>query len=325
MGKGIALQFKRAYPEMYKAYSAAAKAGELQIGAMHVWETGALAGPRVIINFPTKRHWRSPSTLDDVAAGLPALVEALHKYSITSVAIPPLGCGNGGLDWRDVAPLMWQALSPLADTIDIRIYPPEGAPAASEMTDRTNVPKMTAARAAVIRLLQVYEEYSFHPPSLIEVQKLAYFLQGAGQNLRLDFSKGTYGPYADALRKSLRNMEGHYIEGFGDGSAKVPEAEPISVKNSAELQAAHVLDDAPETAARVGRVIELADGFTSMYGLELLATVHWTVTREHATTSDEVFNKIQSWTPRKAALFTRQHVDTALTHLTALEWLPVSA
>ena len=121
MGKGIALQFKRAYPDMFRAYERAAKAGELQPGNVHVWETGALDGPRYILNFPTKRHWRAPSRLEDIEAGLADLVRVVDELAIRSIALPPLGCGNGGLDWSVVAPLIWDALTPLADKVDVRV------------------------------------------------------------------------------------------------------------------------------------------------------------------------------------------------------------
>ncbi|MFG2446467.1 macro domain-containing protein [Nocardia fluminea] len=124
MGKGIALRFKQTYPEMYRAYARAARASEVQIGAMHVWETCATTGPRFVINFPTKRHWRSPSRLEDVAAGLPVLAESIKRHRISSIAIPALGCGHGGLDWHQVRPLIHQWLDPLSDNVDIGVYPP---------------------------------------------------------------------------------------------------------------------------------------------------------------------------------------------------------
>ncbi len=102
MGKGIALQFKKAWPAMFRDYQAASKRGEIIPGRVHVWETGSLSGPRFIINFPTKRHWRAPSKLADIEAGLAHLADVIRARGITSIAIPPLGCGNGGLAWKDV-------------------------------------------------------------------------------------------------------------------------------------------------------------------------------------------------------------------------------
>ena len=123
MGTGLALQFKRAYPAMFRDYSRAAQFGELEVGRMQVWETGELQGPRYIINFPTKRHWRQGSRLVDIEQGLTDLVRVVRVLGIPSVAVPPLGCGNGGLDWAQVEPLITNALTSLAD-VDVRLFPP---------------------------------------------------------------------------------------------------------------------------------------------------------------------------------------------------------
>jgi O-acetyl-ADP-ribose deacetylase (regulator of RNase III) len=325
MGKGIALQFKRAYPEMFKSYERAAKENAVNIGKMFVWETGAMTGPRFIINFPTKRHWRAPSRLEDIGEGLHDLVAVILEYGIRSIAIPPLGCGNGGLQWREVAPLIWDALRPLENMVDILVYPPEGAPPAADMITRTAPPRMTAARAAVVKLLKTYEDSSFHEATLIEVQKLAYFLQLSGENLRLEFTKGNYGPYADNLRKTLREIEGHFISGFGDGSAKVMNAEPLQVVAAAAEQADAVLADDRDAAARVERVIALTEGFTSMYGLELLASVHWAATRAPEWDREKIVEVVRSWNKRKSSLFTEAHIAEALEQLSAQNWLPIAA
>jgi O-acetyl-ADP-ribose deacetylase (regulator of RNase III) len=123
MGKGIALQFKRKYPEMFEAYQQACKEGQVQPGRMHVYERREMINPRYIINFPTKRHWRSPSRIEDIKAGLSALVEEIRKRSIKSIALPPLGCGNGGLHWSEVLPAIRIALADLTD-VRLLVYPP---------------------------------------------------------------------------------------------------------------------------------------------------------------------------------------------------------
>ncbi|OXR39667.1 hypothetical protein B7C42_08263 [Nocardia cerradoensis] len=321
MGKGIALQFKRAYPEMFRAYERATAGGDVRIGEMFVWETGALSGPKFIINFPTKRHWRSPSRIEDIESGLRGLVDVIAQRKILSIAIPPLGCGNGGLAWDEVAPRIWESLTPIADSVDVRIYPPEGAPPASQMVNRTSPPQMTAARAAIIKLLYVYEMASDHATTLIEAQKLAYFLQISGENLRLDFVQGRYGPYADNLRKALSHMEGHFICGFGDGSAKALDAEPLTVVGAAVGRAEEVLADAKTTARRVDRVIGLTEGFASMYGMELLATVHWASLRSRTRDIGEIVEIVQSWNERKNRIFTTPHIAFALDKLDSDGWL----
>jgi len=327
MGKGIALQFKRAYPEMFMAYEDAAKAGDLDIGRMHVWETGTLDGPRFIINFPTKRHWRALSRLADIDAGLVDLVRVIREHGIRSIALPPLGCGNGGLDWSLVAPHIWDALAPLAGDVDVLVYPPAGAPPASEMVNRGATPPMTPGRAALITLMREYELATFAAPSLIESQKLMYFLQEAGEPLRLRYARGHYGPYADNLRATLRALEGHYISGFGDGSAAVQEAEPLEVMPGACEAADPVLRQHPETRTRIKRVLELAEGFDSAYGLELLASVHWVAKDDPAVADDpaRAVQNVQSWTRRKARIFTADHITAAWQALRDRGWLQVPA
>src|SRR5688500_15782969 len=109
MGKGIALQFKQAFPENFAAYKKAVKAGEVQPGRMFVHETGFIGDPKYIINFPTKRHWRGKSLLEDIRSGLVDLIEVVRRLEIRSIAVPPLGCGLGGLDWNIVRPLIEEA------------------------------------------------------------------------------------------------------------------------------------------------------------------------------------------------------------------------
>jgi len=125
MGKGIALQFKRAFPENYKAYRRACEDEQVRLGEMFVFETGRLAPPRFIFNFPTKGHWRSRSKLDDIETGLDDLARVIRERGIRSIAVPPLGCGHGGLDWKDVRPRIETALADL-DEVDVRLYEPAG-------------------------------------------------------------------------------------------------------------------------------------------------------------------------------------------------------
>lgn len=323
MGKGITLQFRRRFPEMFKAYERAAKRQGLRLGHMHVWETGALSGPRFVINFPTKGHWRARSRLGDIESGLDDLVRVVGEYSISSIAVPPLGCGNGGLDWEQVRLLIAAAFGSLPD-VEVRLFPPEGAPAAAEMTTRTPRPAITMAKAAFISTARRYADIALDV-SLVEAQKLMYFLQVAGEDLSLTFTKGRYGPYADNLRKALRSMEGHFITGFGDGSKPVRSAEPIELLPGAAEEADTVLASVPETRARIERVIRLSEGFESAYGMELLASVHWVATTESPDADAAVVADLVSrWNARKQRMMGPKHVERAWTHLRNEHWLPVA-
>lgn len=132
MGRGIALQFKKAFPENFKTYALACKNKEVQPGRMFVFKTGQLTNPRFIVNFPTKRHWRGKSRMEDIEAGLIALVVVISQYDIRSIAIPPLGSGLGGLNWSEVRPRIVAALQPLTD-VHVIIYEPKGAPVSEKM------------------------------------------------------------------------------------------------------------------------------------------------------------------------------------------------
>lgn len=123
MGKGLALQFKQRFPANFKVYAEACRRGEVQVGRMLVVETGLYKGPRYIINFPTKVHWRDPSQIAYIQAGLTALVQEIQHRAIQSLAIPPLGCGNGGLSWVQVKPLIEQAVKALSG-VHMEIFEP---------------------------------------------------------------------------------------------------------------------------------------------------------------------------------------------------------
>ncbi len=242
MGRGIALQFKDAYPDNFKEYAAACKRGDVKPGNMLVYETNELTGPRYIINFPTKRHWRGKSRIEDVKSGLVALVEVLREKRIHSIAIPPLGSGLGGLNWADVRPLIETAMRKLSD-VRVTVYEPKGAPSTETMSHSRNVPKMTAGRAALVELINRYQAGLLDPQvSLLEVHKLMYFLQESGEPLRLQFQAAPYGPYAENLRHVLHAVEGHLISGYADGGDapdKLLSLEPGATEDATAFLAEH--------------------------------------------------------------------------------------
>lgn len=328
MGKGVALQFKRAFPANYKAYKRACDRGVVALGRMFIWDAGELGGggPRYIINFPTKGHWRSRSKLSDIRAGLDDLVRQLKDLSISSVAVPPLGCGHGGLQWDDVRPLIERAFDEVPN-VTVLLYPPEGAPAAADQPVRTGTPRMTPGRAALIGIMQRYLPFAVEITA-VDIQKVMYFMQESGEPLRLRFAKDRYGPYADNLRHVLSSMEGHFIRGTGDGSAKAMDLIPFEVLDGAEPAAAALLAEQPETSARMDRVARLIEGFESTYGLELLATVHWAAQRDddgHRRSEplplDSVAEVVGVWSRRKERLFTPAHIAKAYQRLVDQGWL----
>ncbi|MFG1659594.1 macro domain-containing protein [Micromonospora chersina] len=312
-GKGIALQFRQAFPENFRAYERAAKKGQVVPGRMFVTSTGQIEPPHYIINFPTKRHWRGGSKIEDIQSGLADLVDVIRDYRIKSIAVPPLGCGNGGLSWDQVQPLITEALGSLPE-LEVLLYAPAGAPAADDMPIRTKRPDMTLGRAALLILLEQYRRADEFRLSALEVQKLAYFLQQSGQPLRLNYARAKYGPYAENLNHVLRTMDGHFIRGFGDRSRE-PQ---ITLLDGASVEAKEYLRAHSDTTERLHRVSELVSGWETPFSLELLATTHWALTQDSRPTSRaDVHDYVASWTPRKAKLFKPMQIDRAIEHLTA--------
>lgn len=132
MGKGVALQFKKAFPDNFAYYQKACRAGDVQPGRMLVFETGAMLGLKYIINFPTKKHWRGESEYEYIKSGLEALVAEVKRHGIRSIALPPLGCGLGGLDWNRVRPMIETAFAGVPN-VEVLLFEPAGAPEAKSM------------------------------------------------------------------------------------------------------------------------------------------------------------------------------------------------
>ncbi|MCS6930718.1 MAG: macro domain-containing protein [Acetobacteraceae bacterium] len=322
MGRGIALQFRHAFPDNFKAYEAACARGEVQPGRMFVFERQALDAPRWIINFPTKRHWRGRSRMADIEAGLAALVEAIRIRNIRSVAIPPLGCGLGGLDWAEVRPRIVAALAALPE-VAVTVFEPAGAPERGRGMAAAEPPRMTPGRAALIGLMRRYLAGVGEPfVTLLEVHKLMYFLQAAGEPLRLRFARAPAGPFAENLAPVLRAVEGHFLSGYRDGG-DAPEKE-IAILPGAAEDAEAVLAGAEATRGRFDRVARLVEGFETPIGLELLATVHWVASEGGALPEAEVIARVHAWGPRKRAFSDRQ-IRLALDRLRDQGWLGSSA
>lgn len=212
------------------------------------------------------------------------------------------------------------------DGVEVQVYPPAGAPSAAEMIDNRPVAALTRGRAALLAMMRGYQEATFEAPSVIEVQKLMYFLQAAGEALQLKFVRHHYGPYADNLRAVLRELEGQYIVGFGDGSQRVNEAEPLSLVSGHDTDIDAALTHQEETLERMSRVLALADGFESAYGLELLASTHWVALHDSRAARDPKIAAaaVQQWSPRKGRLFTTDHVEVAWEALRRNGWLPAA-
>ncbi|RBP85979.1 O-acetyl-ADP-ribose deacetylase (regulator of RNase III) [Cytobacillus firmus] len=311
MGKGIALQFKQAFPDNFKEYKKACNKGMVSPGKMFIYENHSLSNPKYIINFPTKRHWKSMSKMQDIKDGLKAFREDLINLNIKSVSLPPLGCGNGGLEWSEVKPLITSSLEDLHD-VDIYIYEPTGSPEPEKIPIRTNKPKMTKARALLILLMEQYTVPGYKL-SLLEIQKLAYLLQEVGEPLKLNYVKYTYGPYAENLNHVLIRLDGHFIRGYGDRNRH----SQISLSADAPTLARKFIENDEESIKRLQKVKELISGFETPYGMELISSVHWANKHGHIPLNQpsKIVEFVQQWNERKKLIFKESHILKTINHL----------
>lgn len=317
MGRGIALQFKKQFPDNYAYYETACKNNEVIPGKMLVYERHGLIYPRYIINFPTKRHWRGASRIEDIENGLTDLVEVIKAQNISSIAIPPLGCGLGGLDWKIVKTHLESALAPLHD-VEILIFEPAGAPAAEKMARNHKIPAMTDGRAALVYLAKRYLDGLLDPfITLIEIHKLMYFLQEAGSPLRLKYVKGHFGPFASNLSHVLNAVEGYLLSGYADGGDRPDKR--MKIVPGADSDANAHLKQNPQILQHIGRVAELVDGFETPFGMELLATVHW-IAKNEATGLQDVVDCVYRWGEQKKKFSPRQ-IEIALERLAQNGWI----
>jgi O-acetyl-ADP-ribose deacetylase (regulator of RNase III) len=281
MGKGVALEFKHRWPENYKAYKKACDAKLLRPGNMLIFELTNLFGKnetKFIVNFPTKDHWRAKSKLEYISVGLDALVTDIKKYRIKSIALPPLGCGNGGLDWGIVRPMMLEKLSEL-DDVNVSIYEPLKGSDEPEYVE-THL-KMTLGRAVFLKAIATLETPFGGALDRLSLQKIAYFLQVLGVPFNLDFTKNLYGPYSEALKKAVVALEDDYklIAGFHA-------QREVHVTPAGYAAAEDFLKNDEQSEAVIENLARLVDGFETPYGLELLSTVHKVATSSSNEKSD---------------------------------------
>lgn len=317
MGRGIALQFKKAWPGNFTAYASACKEGKVKPGRLFVFETGQMTNPRIIVNFPTKRHWRSSSRIEDIESGLQDLIRVIEERNITTIAIPPLGSGLGGLEWPEVRAKIEEALADIERTY-ILVFEPKGAPTTDRMVKNRKPQAMTPGRAVLIELIQRYLAGLLDPSiSLLEVHKLLYFMQELGEPLKLRYRHAHYGPYAENLRHVLNSVEGQYISGYADGGDQPYKA--LDLIPGAVEEARQFLAKYPETIARFSKVSDLVAGFESPAGLELLATVHWLLKHENIAV-DNLSDAIHNWSERKRR-FSEKQINIAKDILSRKDWL----
>jgi len=325
MGKGIALMFKEAFPENFRAYEEACKRGDVRIGRMFVTESSRLDGPRWIINFPSKQHWRQPSKLEWIREGLADLRRVVVEKGIRSLALPPLGCGNGGLDWAEVRPEIERVLASLND-VEVLVFEPTQK--YQNVAKPAGVQKLTPARAMIAEMVWRYWVVG-SGCTYLEVQKLGWFLERTINRLtlpnpfKLQFTADKYGPYSDRLRHLLNGLDGSYLH----CDKRLSDAEPSDTiwfdeGRRAFLELYLKQDEQRALSPVLDRTAALIDGFESPMGMELLATVDWLIDREQCEASVTAIRAgLARWpagaesAERKLKLFNDRLIGLALNRL----------
>ncbi len=324
MGKGIAQMFREAFPDNNRAYEEACRRQEVRVGHVFVTRNTTLIGPRWIINFPTKQHWRHPSKLEWIREGLADLAKVIQSEGIQSIALPPLGCGNGGLQWDHVRREIVAALGAVAD-VDVLVYEPTTT--YQNSPKRSGVVELTSARALIVELVRRYSVLGLDCTNL-EIQKLAWFLDEAIRGLdlpdplQLRFSANMYGPYSDQLRHLLDGLDGSYLH----CEKRLSDAGPMDLiwfEDAKRIDLAEYLaSSAMGYLPALERADAIIDGFQSPLGMEALATVDWLLRRENsAATLDAIREGLATWpggagaSARKLRLFDDQLINLALKKL----------
>ncbi len=313
MGKGVALEFKNRWPNNYKAYKLACKHKEVRPGKMFVYDNGDMfesSNFRYLINFPTKQHWPSKSKNEFIEEGLKDFVAVINHFDIQSVCIPPLGCGNGGLEWNDVRPMIESALMEESLNRNIFIFGPRA---------EVDIPEyepfelnMTSQRAILFRVLGDCESYFGGGYTKVSLQKIVYFLQVLGLDFGLEFKKNIYGPYSSTLAKALIGI------GKANGFVNVDETnETVRVSGVAYSKASDFIEanEASKAEELNDRFSNLIAGFESAFGLELLSSVHYLASAEKTGDLDRITSLLQNWSERKRNLFDRGAISNALKRL----------
>ncbi|MFN6565837.1 macro domain-containing protein [Dendronalium sp. ChiSLP03b] len=291
MGKGIAYQFKLRFPDNNKEYIKACRNKSLRIGTLHYcWEE-----EKLIINFPTKDRWREKSKIEYIHLGLSELVNLIPSLNIKSIAIPPLGCGNGGLSWTDVRPIILEYLTPISYSLDILIYEPSKYYAAKI----TKAPKLNASHLVLMNF-----KSKLHKFNKFRLQKTGFFMNLFSTREYFKFSPNNYGPYAhaiDILSRDIRQFQEFYNITTDEALSL---AKTMLISESVEQTLKNLSNAIDKATVFVNEIVDDED-------LELLSTICYLLEKEDLKL-ENINSKIKDWSLRKADKFTENSILEAL-------------
>jgi len=334
MGKGIALEFKKKFPDMYKDYVKRCDRGEIKLGQPYLYRSLI---PPWIVNFPTKDHWRSVARLEDIEKGMRYLIARYKEWGITSLAVPPLGCGEGQLEWRIVGPTMYRYLKQL--DIPVELYAPFGTPAMETQSSfltkveepiisdaGTGTFKVKPDWVAIVEILARIENEPYHwPVGRTTFQKIVYFATEAGLATDLAFSQGSYGPFAHNLKLKISQLVNNGL------------INEKRLGNMLQVTTGQTYQDARKAynnsiKEREKIINDLVDLFLRMKTnqAEIAATVRFsaeslTKSTGRKPSENQVLSSVMQWKQKRRPPLNEAEVAKTIRNLAALGWLNVSA
>jgi O-acetyl-ADP-ribose deacetylase (regulator of RNase III)/uncharacterized protein YwgA len=327
MGKGVALAFKRRYPEMYRDYVRRCDRHEVKLGEPYVYP----AEDHLIVNFPTKEHWRSVSRLSSIVTGLEYLERHYKAWGIKSLAVPPLGCGNGQLEWRVVGPVLLRHLRRL--DIPVELYAPRGSSLMDEYQldmldqadDREAAPwRLEPWLVAIAETVRRLESERYHwPVGRVMLQKIVYFATVAGLPTGLEFARASFGPFARDLKAAVGRMQNNGV------LTEQPRGRMIEMRTGPALKDALTTyaDQLEQWNDLIDRIVDLVARFDTS-GAEVAATVHYASEelREQlgrTPTVAEVIAYVEEWKSRRNPKLERDEILRGIVSLGTRGWLHV--
>ena len=295
MGKGIAYQFKQQYPENFKDYRRVCQSGALRPGKLHTFHEGS----KLIINFPTKDCWRNPSKMEYIESGLDELTQLICSHNIKSIAIPPLGCGNGGLAWAEVRKVIEHKLSNVSQGREIFLYEPSTACA------KRNSYEPRLGEPALV-LMEIKEHLRAF--SAIRLQKTAYFMNVFSHSQYFRFEKNKYGPYSHTVHDVCKNIKKYQVfHAVSTAGAKTILYRSLTSK-SVDAKLSKIKPFIKEAA-------DFANRFPDDHDLECLATVCFLIEKGGTLTEPEIIQSFLDWSEDKATRFRTDEISSALQSL----------
>lgn len=335
MGKGVALEFKKRFPDMFEDYVKRCVEGKVKLGEPYLYKR---LTPPWILNFPTKEHWRSVSNISDIVRGLNYLKQHYKEWGITSIALPPLGCGHGQLEWKIVGPTLYRYMKRL--DIPVELYAPHGTPpeeltpeflsreveqAVASGTSINN--KIESGLIAIVEVLDRIEKEPYHwPIGRTMFQKIAYFATELGLKTGLSYSRGSFGPFAADLKFKITKL-------VNNGLIKEEQiGRMFSVRPGPTFQDALKIykEEIQKSQPIIEQLVDLFLRINTTHQAELAATVHFAAQsfqKEHRETPSEtdVLNGVMEWKQRRKPPYDRSEVAKTIRNLASLRLISVKS